>query len=548
MSSQTCTEELNSTKNQLPFSTDEQSFYTWLSNLTIEHKVDTLKLILTTLKSLHQVELEPGLRLIFVEKLSSLVYELSKKLQPDYIKSQLPYSKQDKLKLLVSTHCTIELAKNFALLCQDKYFNSDQIFSQQQKILITFYAIQAQAYVLLYKSMLYEKPDNGFWKLCFLLYLFAKKNNVLESKINANNSCFNNVFKQILIFELSNTQQFNTEEILTIFHLLDKQSVHINLHSKVSDLKSTVKPFIDLKEDAAPTLSKESEHQDEPNLLYICNFGFIIQCLDLLEHKTKLSDSNKAMLFRLIKSLTMNQPRKSDRKTVNSELYAIIGIDKLKDYLLQKKCTPENNDIAPGEIRDLDFELQPIDQKQEKSDVFRTELDAHVEFASRVEVIANLDRTNIWPEKKEEPIQAEKKPDTNVYLLDKSTCGMGIQLKNKDATTKVGEIISLIISDNLVITFVRRIIQSDKFGLLLGVEIIGINPELLDIIDIDNQGSATAFYLKNHEGTESIIIKTNDFQNEEYLFADRNEKIVKYKFEKQMHTSSMLKHLKVTPI
>ncbi len=547
MNSQSVAKDPISTIRTLPFSFDEKSFNSWLGSLKTENKVDTLKLVLTTLKQLNQVELK--LRFIFLQKLAILVHQLTKQLHNSYIKSQFPFSKQNKLRVMISAYCNIQLAENFSLLCKECNFNSDQVFSHQQKVIIIFNGILAQANVLLYKSILYEKPDKGFWNLCFLFYFFAKQNDALYTKINTTENCFINLLKKILLLELSCPQQFNTEELFIIFHLLNKQSEFSELSTKVNEANTKGIAFINLREDLPPSLIIENREHEQPYLLYISNLRVIKNLLSLITNKASLANSNKVMLLRLIKSLSMNQQRKSDRKNTHSELFAIVGTEKLNNYLLLAESKSRADKLAPppGVIQDLNLEIVPIDDNGDKSDNLRSELNANVEIGRKIDLIANIESADIWPVKKEQPKAVVNKPVTNADLFDKSTTGFGLRLRNQDDTLKVGEIIGLIISEELVITMVRRIAQVDKNDIVIGVEIIGNNATLLDIIDIENKGSASAFYLINDEQIESIVINTNDFQNEEHIFVDKDDKIIRYKIVKQLQTSSIVKHLKVIP-
>ena len=110
---------------------------------------------------------------------------------------------------------------------------------------------------------------------------------------------------------------------------------------------------------------------------------------------------------------------------------------------------------------------------------------------------------------------------------------------------KVGDIIGLMIAEILVITVIRRIIQAQEHMIMVGVEVLGKDVELLRIFNLESHGSVLALYLKSLEDSESIIIEGNDFQNENYLFADYNDGTIRFRVEKQLHASSMLRHVKV---
>jgi len=111
----------------------------------------------------------------------------------------------------------------------------------------------------------------------------------------------------------------------------------------------------------------------------------------------------------------------------------------------------------------------------------------------------------------------------------------------------VGDIINLLIYSVSVVAVVRRIISQDTQGVVVGVEVLGYDAELLHIMDIENKGARMACILVNIDGVESVVIKANDFHNEEHLYVDRNEKILRYKIEKILDSSTAtIKHLKVS--
>ena len=103
------------------------------------------------------------------------------------------------------------------------------------------------------------------------------------------------------------------------------------------------------------------------------------------------------------------------------------------------------------------------------------------------------------------------------------------------------------ISPASVVTVVRRIVSSDKYSIIAGVEVLGYDAELLHLTDSNNKELKSAFILADIEGLESIVIKANEYHGEEYLYAIRNKEALRYRVEKTLNTStSIIKHLKVS--
>ena len=532
----------DSPKNELPFSINKISFAGWLGDFDLENRVETLSSISMVLKCLKQAPIETELRLFFLQKITPIIEQLSQQLQQDYKKSCFPFSEEDTLKLQLSADCAMEMAQNYSVLCERKEFKTKQLFTQQQKAQVIQSGIQFQGEQLLYKSLLYQKPEQGFWGLCFLFYLYAKQNDVLELEIDFRQTCFLNDFKLVLLFELSNVQQFNAEELIAVHGLLNRFSQYALLINEVPEKKFRGIPYINLRVDEPPSLPKKENIQQQPYLFYISSLNVIRTLLEQSTNKISLEGCYKSTLMRLIKALTMNEQRKSDRDSVDDKLYAIVGFDKVKHYFVAKNKSTKKA-LAPGEVRDLDFDIDENEMQHINPDEFRSEREANLTISTEFHILEHVDSSDIWMSRKQKAKQKANKPVANIGLVDKSSSGYRLSLKG--VVTKVGDSIAVVISDDLVITVVRRIMQITADEIQVGVEVLGSDVELLNVVD-RNSKSETALYLKSENNMESILIGVDDFQNEDYLFADLNEKRIRFHIDKQLFMSSTFRHLKVS--
>jgi|GEM_PF-1832495 len=538
----------------LPFSIDEQSFSIWLAEIEKQDKVNCLQALTDTLKQLKKATVPADIRSVFLEKIATIVFKVSEQLKKTYIKSYFPFSEEDKLKVSLSTNCAFEMAENYALICKDTSFKSKVIFSQTQKELILLNSIQAMANVLLYKAIVYEKPKKGFWSLCYLFYLFAKQNEALESSVTQGKASFVQVFKQLLVFELSNTQQFNTEEIYTIFNLLNSLTGQVKLLSSVPEKALNSTPCINLRVGVAPAVSKDVSHEPSPYIFYISSLDLIKQLFDLSVHKKSMPYKDKVLVFRLIKALSMNQSRKNKRELADNELLAEVGFDKFIEFLLHQESLLETKGVISYDVNDLSIDKPKVDKNLDDSfDVksgIGNSLSLHIEDDDESVAVESIDSSEIWVAKEtkveiEEVVEEEH--FTNAVLIDQSKLGFCIRLQEEGVVTKVGELIHLSISSISIVTVVRRIIATDNDDVMVGVEVLGYDPEILHIMDIENKSSKNACVLVNLEGVESIVIKVDDYHNEKQLYVDRNEKVLCYQVEKTFETSTaIVKHLKVS--
>jgi len=509
----------NSEQHSLPFSLDKEAFSIWLERQDKKDKLEVLQVFLGILKTLTNTKIKPDIRAFILEELSALVFQFSEQLQASYRKSYFPFSAEDTLKVEVSSKCMIEIAENYALICKDIGFKTEVIFSPAEKALILVNAIQSMVNVMLYKALLYKKLGKGFWSLCYLFYLFAKQNEVMELAPDQGDTCFIKVFKQLLVFELSNTQQFNTEEIHLIFDLLSSVSDKVDLLPMVPEKKVNSVPSLNLRVGAPPAVSKEIIQQSSPYLYYVSNLNLIKQLFELSADKRNTAYNNRIMLLRLIKALTMNQHRQNDRKLADNELYAEIGLDKFSQFLLHKE---ESHDERFGYRNEIEAGLSLLKGPGEE----------------KVEYFESAD---IWSAENTEP---EAQP--NIKVIDQSRLGFCLRLLEQHPGTKVGDIIHLKVLPTDVVTVVRRINTTRSNEVIVGVEVLGYDPELLHIMDIDNEGAKTACILVDIDGQESIIMKATAFTNQEYLVVDRNDKILRYRVENILNSStSTIKHLEV---
>ncbi len=527
----------------LPFALNEESFKQWINDLASVEAVEKLQSIAPMLTTFVQLKMPAKLRFLLLKQISQLLNFVSQQLENTYRKNYFPFPLQNQLIIELSAQAYSDLAKNYASLCEDSDFKQGNTFSQQHKTLIICQGIDAQAKVILYLALLYNKPDKGFWSLCFLFYLFAKQNNMLDSGTDQQNICFIKTFKQILIFELSNTHQFNTEEILGIFQLFTQFSGQVDLLSTAPEKKFKGLPFFDLRADFPPSSPQKDGYEENPFLIYISSLYLIKNLVQLSANKQNSAAYSKSLLLRLIKTLTMNQQRLSERELTKDQLHTLIGLDRVLKFLKAKHKKSLSKTKTHGKIPDLDFGIISADKNPDDMDTenSRSERDANVAIATEFDGIEYIKSEDIWSTNKKKQ-QFAKKP-ANTHLLDQSITGFRLSLIDNNVTIKVGDIIGLLFSKNLIICIIRRIISAGKNEIQIGVEKLGSHAKLLPLTN-----SKTVIYLKDDEGVESVVIKVHDFENDDYLFVQADTHLKKYKIEKQLHASSIIRHLKISYI
>lgn len=538
-------------QHSLPFSIEEASFSIWLSELESNDKFDALQKVSKSLFALKHIKIPISMRYLFLEKISPLVIQYSEQLQEAYLKSYFPFSNENKLKVELSAKCAIEIAENYAVICKDESFKTKDTFSSPQKQLILVNAIQAMANVLLYNSTLYIPTQKGFWGLCFLFYLFARQHDLLDVTYDQQSTCFITAFKQLLVFNLCNTQQFNTEEIHIIFKWLKQLAGQVELLSNPPKNQVNKVACINLKIDDPPKIIKKHDLEESSYLFYISNHLLLNKLIEFSTNKKNISYNYKILALRLIKTLAMNQDRNDKRHIVNEQLIAELGFDQLITFLLQKESVLTSNGVIASNTQKLSIEDIEGNNNHKDEESYRSELEASLSFLSQPDnnLTKDISSADIWAVKDEEPESEpeEVDPNENATLLDQSNLGYCVGLNDKTATTKIGDIIHLITSSSSTLCVVRRIVPNKNYDVVAGVEILGYNPEILHIMDIEKKQEINACVLTNANKQTIIVIKANDFQNTEYLFADSQDKVLRYKVENVLSSSTTTtKHLKVS--
>lgn len=537
--------------HNLPFQLEKIAFNHWLDALNTDSEPKTLSTVSFILETLNTVEIVPKIRLFFLLKLSVLIEQLSQPLQEPYQGSLIPFSKSHQSMIQTSCTCSSHIAQGYALLCKDKHFKSSTFFSNHEKTLIVYGGIRAQSNILLYKSIRYEKTEKGFWHLCFFFYSFALKNNVSDYQVNNSQLSFINAFKRLLVFELSNTQQFSVEEILNIFYLLDKVASSTELLSQLPTKNSKEIPFIELDKDKPPlTYQQSQKDQQSSNLIYIFNLKLIKQLLGTLSNQESSKNYSKTTLLRLIKTLTLSEHRKSKREPSSGAVLAVFGINEIIAFTVLHE---QNKQLEKKASLLQNFELIDIncEPQQRNMDDFTTEVHAGLSFVNDAEQSKGLNSqvksSEIWISNKiNTPTDKKNDASSNVELLDKSSTGYRLHLLNKENEITVGEMVCLIIDQIKVLTVIRRLIQEKENEFQIGLEVIGKISKTLHIINMDSKGAITGLYLNNGEEHQSVVIQAGQYKDEPFLFTNENNKTRKYLVEKQLNTSLLAQHLKIT--
>lgn len=544
----------------LPFAVDEMEFSNWLNVLTKSEGIIKCRQILQVLQTLNtsyppERKLIPGrTRLFFLDKLGAVLTATTTELTRFDSGSDITTpdaNAQDIANSEISVWSSFELGNAYALLSQEDWFKEEQYYSLQEKSLILANGIQAMGRGYLYVCQTYTKPHVHFWSRCFQFYRLAQLNRLLEPEVNPDAHSIDNAFKRILVFSLCNTNQFSTQEMRVIYELLGHYAMYVGLLSSVPKKKYNGIPSINLKGNGPPTIANDNAETFNPDRLYIATVTVASKILEATyDKRAGHLPTDRLMLLRLAKTLTLNEQRKERRESAQGTPLGIIGFENIVEYLETKQrgdakdVKVESRDVStilPGEIRDLDLEIVVPDEQ--KNDV-AVRGASQTQPAAAFQVIEFSDPTEIWKKAKKQLPNLE----SSVRLVDKSAKGYGLLWTDTLVKPKVGGIIG-ILHKTMTIGLVRWLVQSRETGMFIGVELLGGTATLVSAY---NPGfpddEVKAVYLPGNDAynqAASLIIMSGTFRPAEFIFLRNSYKNIRYRLVKQVHLTTYINHVEI---
>jgi hypothetical protein len=545
-----------SSNQALPFAIDEMDFAVWLTALGNADDMTKCQKILQVLQTLNENypperSLIPGrTRLFFLEKLGAALTTATTMLTlfpsiPDT--SSHSSAANDMARSEISAWSTLELANAYSLLSQEDWFKKDDYYSTQEKTLILSNGIQAMGRGLLYIYQTYTKPYVYFWHKCFQFYRLAQLYRLTDGEFNPNALIIDNAFKRVLVFSLSNTNQFSPSEMRMIYDLLGHYASYTSLLKSVPKKKFKGIPSIHLKGNGPPVVSGDDDNLD-PDRLYIATVTVASKILEATnDRRTHYAPTDRLMLLRLAKTLMLSEQRKDPRESAQSEFLGIMGLDNIVQFLQSKKPEKPNIGIPvgsydssrPGELRDLDFEIsntgsKAIDANEKAAPIKATPV--------AFQLVEFTDASDIWRSGQ------QNNKAFNMRLVDKSAKGFGLLWTDTLVKPKVGSIVG-ILNKTMTVGMIRWLAQSKETGMFMGVELLGRSATT---VKITNPGypddEVSAIYLAGDELTnqsESLIFINKGFQPSEFVFLNKNHKNIRYRLTKQLHITSFINHVEI---
>lgn len=543
----------------MPFAIDELAFSEWLRALSQWEDMERCQQILQVLQTLNndfppERQQIPGrTRLFFLDKLGASLTSTTTMLTyfpavPDEKPDTVTLDNEDS-RSEFSVWSSLELANAYSLLSTEDWFKDNAYYSLEEKTSILANGIQAMGRSLLYISQTYSKPYIYFWHKCFQFYRIARLYRLNDLEANPNAPLIENAFKRILVFALCNTNQFSPTEMRTIYELLSHYAIFTSLLKSVPKKRFKGIPSIHLKGSRPPMISDDDSEKQDSDQLFIATVNVASKILEATnDRRAHHLPTDRLMLMRLAKTLTLNKQRKDSRESAQGNHLGIIGFNHIVDFLRSKEVAQQNtlaetgafDPARPGELRDLDFKIAPAGNKEDEESKFNSEKSSPISF----QVVEFTDPSEIW--KANQKLQDFFEP--NMKLLDKSLKGYGLLWTDTLVKPKVGSLIG-VSHKNTTIGLIRWLAQSKETGMFMGVELLGTNSTA---VKVTNPGypddSVSALYLPGDEIVKqavSLIFINKGFTPGEFIFIHKNHKIIRYRLTKQLHLTSYINHVEV---
>lgn len=551
----------------LPFAIDEMDFSQWLHRLS-ENPDNMVKCqsIFEALRTLNNAfpperKLIPGrTRLFFLEKMGAGLTAGTAMLTtfassiPSHTDQHIA-DPNETARSELSVWSNLELGNAYFLLSQEDWFKDRDYYTLEEKTSILANGLQANGKALLYIYQTYTKPYVYYWHKCFQFYRLAKNYRLIDPAYNPGARSIENAFKRILVFSLANTNQFTPQEMYTIYELLGHYAAYTGLLGAVPQKKFSGIPSINLRGNGPPIINEENDSHEDPDRLYIATVTVASKILEATyDKRAHHVPTDRLMLLRLAKTLTLNERRKHQRETASSNLLGIIGFEPIIEFLRDKDTEKQQIAAAPGhfdpsrpgELRDLDFKISAPEKTDDDEMAIGLNLSTKPKsghgIAQSFPVIEFTDPSEIWSAKK------EGLREVNMRQFDKSSKGYGLLWTDNKVKPRVGSIIG-IVHETLTIGLIRWMAQSKETGMFIGVELLGNNAVAVKVSNPgypDNQ--VGGLYLPGSGDSKQqpgLIIANKDFRPNEFIFLTKKDKNVRYRLTKQLHLTAFIYHVEI---
>jgi len=555
---------------KIPFYPTEQSFSGWLLGLSMEQDPTSCRRLLAALQAFENSDLPPQQLLTFLPKIGAKLDVIVDRLERNYLDSGFPLSTEEQSAADLVSGAFTALAEQYLALAR-KWFELTGSEDASEKANVLYWSLEALGKSRLHRAKIYHPPAPGFWLNCYRIYRWAENArllNVVIAQDTTGESTINTAFKHILLFDLANPGQFRPREMKAIYHALEECAA-----SSLLEPDSAPSPLpqctFNLGLDKRPQIlfSPALPKSVDADTRYFSSVPAARDLHQLL--KQQVSSQNvlkwiyQSSFRRALKSLSLTQRRKFNRKAEQLNKTCIVGFHHVVSYLFKtspidweefiKKPKKDTRIAGNWEVPDLD--LVPIEKgtTYQMNALFKKNTTDNSKIADFLSANREISSKNgIWdPIELEQNRQMDLIPVGEVDILDSSAHGFQVLWKSPEVKVKVGEIVAFPTTkgDRIEIGLIRRISHYPQGNLCLGIEIIGFESEVVGLGRPRQSHSVhTAIFLPGIRALkqeDSIIYNNCDFSTGEFIVIHRKKRTIPCRLEKLVNSTPAITRMEL---
>ncbi|MGZ8187731.1 MAG: hypothetical protein ACXWTN_03095 [Methylosarcina sp.] len=555
----------------IPFQLTEQSLSAWLRELSSEQCHASCRQLLSVLQAFKTTDLTQQQLLIFLPKIGSKLDIVVDQLERKYLDAGFPLATEEQTIADLVTLVSATLADHYLFLGR-KLLENPSLFDRKEKATVLYLALNALGKSMLNRSIVYCPLPEGFWLNCYQIYKWAENAQLLDLAIASEKEKTNTInaaFKRILLFELANPGQFRPRELKAIYKSLDNCSTSSPIEADNDQQSLQPQCIFNLSWDQRPrTLFSPPQPKDvDVGTRYFSPWMAAKNLHQLLQQQFSSQNAIKSITHssftRAIKSLSLKQRRKHNRKAERLNKTCIVGFNHIVSYLFKmnqvdpegfiKKTKKDTRIAGNWEVPDLD--LVPLDDESTYhiDALFKKTITDNSKIINFLKANREFSSGNkVW-----NPVEIEnnKRADTvltgEFEIIDSSAQGFQILWKSPDMKVKVGEILAFPTTkgDRVEIGLIRRIGVSAQKGLYVGVEIIGFESEAIGMVRPDQTNHLySAIFLPGITALkqqDSIIYNSCDFSAGEFVVLHRGKINISCRLKKLINSTSAITQMEL---
>ncbi len=533
---------------------DNQELADWLQSLPANQLENSSKQICCLLNQLNETPMEAGSRIQQLELVNTYLSLFESRIETNYLDAPFPLA--DSLQ-----RCLEWLVWSYWRLAQGYWMAAQKTKARKTEVICLYRAFKALTQVYLHTSAVYFEPPDGFWRLCYQLYAKTEEENLLESEVadEEENGTINRLFKTLLIFSLSDLQQFRAREMHKVYAFLGQFSDHLAMSKSVSPDELKVAFVFDLEEDSPPASStKLMEIPQSSTIRFFVSSGLTKIVCQAVQHdhgQTGLLKAvNKTLLKRLMKTLNQNQVRQYKRLEGRDQCRGIVGFAGIRDFLYQNSTAPTSSakPELPKNIKPYDYDTSQFELVAEGEEMI-VQMDADLKKkGARDQKLSRIlaasgslnEKINVWGGKND-PDQQKVSVTVNEFeVLNCSAKGYSVVINSDKTQLRVGDLFAVVDESGkaMELAIIRRVQRIAENRLNLGVELIGIAQDVVLLMSKGDSSRRTkAIFMpgiKALNQPDSLVYNSAEFKVGEFVSVRKNGQDIPGRLNKLINSTA----------